>query len=777
MNILHSSPTRVSSFLAAGLLVLSASVGSSETNDVLTVVVRDGQSLRDIAEEYFGDPNLWQELLRVNGLSSADGIAAGMKLNVPRTEITLANQALIEALAVIQKATEAGGRVFAPELLESAVQARGEALGLRRKSDWSGCQKAALRASADAGKALEITRDKRNAKTEAVLRTFAGTVESRKTSDLVWKAAGRGALLEEMEKVRTLSDSTADILFVDESRIRLVPNSQAVIQTMRIDPLKNRQDASISLVEGDVYALLAGAGKGKGVNVAVGGITTESSSTDFWVSRQGEKTKYANYDEQRMEISSGGTTVTLRKNQGTVVEAGKSPSVVRDLLPAPVPVEPKDDALHLGKEEPRLSWSEVAGAVRYQLEAASDPSFRTVVVTRSRITAPESGLGDLEDGIYYWRVSAIDDLGFPGAKSEARRFRILRRTAAPYLAVRAPLEGAILRTGTAVIEGEVAKRVSLKINDQPVDVGANGAFRAEQPLEEGENTISFRLAGESGDVAEVARHVVYMPDRPALIEYSSKLTTNGPKRFVTNEATFLLEGRTTPEARIEIPDQASVFTDESGQFRIPLPTPVDQQEYVLRVIAPSAFVTEDRFAIERDTDPPDLRVHPNPPAVTSDNVVVIEGTLGGASRLVLNGDEIPFTGSRFQARLDLEPGPNRVEVVALDPVGNEKRWIRTITLDTAPPKLVDLSVSRKTGGPGDTIEVTVRAKDETDMKRLALVHIQVGEWSENVSLDLDPSDGTYRGAVRLPHDAQGKVVLKHVVLEDYLGNKETYSPR
>ncbi len=87
-----------------------------------------------------------------------------------------------------------------------------------------------------------------------------GTARSRASGRRIssWRDLGLRSILIEEEKVRTLSDSTAQITFRDASRLRLNANSNAVIRQMRFDPLSKREEAKVSLIEGDFYALLAG---------------------------------------------------------------------------------------------------------------------------------------------------------------------------------------------------------------------------------------------------------------------------------------------------------------------------------------------------------------------------------------------------------------------------------------------------------------------------------------------------------------------------------------
>ena len=106
------------------------------------------------------------------------------------------------------------------------------------------------------------------------------------------------AVLIEEEKVRTLSRSTAQITFRDDSRLRLNANSQALIQRMRVDPLSREEEAKVSLIEGDFYALLAGKSQRKNFELEVPEVETQIDPTNFWVRRDTSGSKFTNYDQR-----------------------------------------------------------------------------------------------------------------------------------------------------------------------------------------------------------------------------------------------------------------------------------------------------------------------------------------------------------------------------------------------------------------------------------------------------------------------------------------------
>ena len=271
---------RWSGLILAVFLVVQAPAAMAANGDWVTVRLKEGQSLRDLAQEHLGDPDLWAEILRANGLSVAD-VHPGIELKIPVGQIAAANKALGDALKVIQQATEQGARLFAAEQIGQAIKLRDAALAKRKAGDWDAAAKLAGEAKVAADAALTAALAQRDAAADALLSDRQGWVEGQRPQDLVWADRPLNAVLIEDEKVRTLSRSTAQITFQDESRLRLNANSQAVIQRMRTDPLSREQEAKVSLVEGDFYALLAGKSQRKNFELQVPQVQTQIEFDQF----------------------------------------------------------------------------------------------------------------------------------------------------------------------------------------------------------------------------------------------------------------------------------------------------------------------------------------------------------------------------------------------------------------------------------------------------------------------------------------------------------------
>ena len=188
--------------------------------------------------------------------------------------------------------------------------------------------------------------------------------------------------------MRTLSDSTAQITFRDASRLRLNSNSNAIIKVMRFDPLHRTEEAKVSLVEGDFYALLAGDNARTRFNVEIPQANATIDSGNFWVSNENDNAKFANYDEKPVNVAANGGAVTLGKNEGTVVGKGEKPMAKLAVLPPPTLLTPADNG-PVYITTPELTWAPVEKSAGYWLEVSSDQGFDHIVANQFGLDQPK----------------------------------------------------------------------------------------------------------------------------------------------------------------------------------------------------------------------------------------------------------------------------------------------------------------------------------------------------------------------------------------------------
>jgi FecR protein/Glucodextranase, domain B len=758
--------------------LLAGSGPAAAADDRVVVRLEEGQSLRDLAERHLGDPDLWMEILRANNLAVSD-VRPGIEIEIPVSRIAAADRALQTSLETIQKATSEGARLFAPDEMAQAIWLRDTALAHRKAGEWDEAAKVATDASATADRALAAALAQRDSAAEALLSDRHGWVEGQRPEDVVWSDRDLNSVLIEEEKVRTLSRSTAQVTFRDDSRLRLNPNSQAVIQRMRVDPLSREEEAKVTLVEGDLYALLSGKSARKTFGLEIPDVETEIDSTSFWVRHDASGSKFANYDDGALQVAAEGESVTLGRNEGTVVRSGQAPSEKMDVLVGPVLVAPQDDAVAY-RADLELQWAPVGDAAGYWVEVAVDPSFAEMTLSQWGLKDTSFHTEDLDVGPYYWRVAALDKFGLPGARSPAWRFNVSIDVTPPYLAINAPAEGAILRDATLEVVGESEPAASVTLNGGAVALGPDGRFQAAYQPAPGLNEIVLAATDSAGNATERRRSFVFMPDEAAAVVFDPTIPSLGPREFVTDQDVISLAGSAAPDAQILMlasdgSERASAYTDGEGRFRINVPVREPGEEFDLQMITTSGFTTKDHFSVSIDQEGPAIELDEPPPPVTAVEWLPLRGFARGAAEVLLNGRSIKLLDDSFDETVTLRTGANGIEMVATDLVGNVRveRW--EVALDQEPPELLGHSLSSERADPGQPFVIEVEASDASGLKQAAPFTVQIGGTTYSDFLRLNPATGSYRTTVVPPQGASGRLALTDVELEDYAGNTQRYS--
>ena len=155
-------------------------------------------------------------------------------------------------------------------------------------------------------------------------------------------------------------------------------------------------------------------------------------------------------------------------------------------------------------------------------------------VITSGITKTASGKGftcsytpttALSDGSHTIAVNASD---YDGNAATAKTTTFKVDTVPPTLSVISPEEGLVTNQATITVSGTTndatSSPVTLTINSDPVEVGAEGAFSTTITLNSGENTITIIATDSAGKSTTVTRHVTL--DTGAPVFQSVTITPN-----------------------------------------------------------------------------------------------------------------------------------------------------------------------------------------------------------------------------------------------------------
>lgn len=764
--------------LALVALVCAASLPVARAETV-EVRLEPDQTIRQLSERYLGDPDLWPEILRASNLASVAQLSPGQPLTIPVDLIAAAERALARCADQIRLANLAGAQLFAPDEIGGAVVLYDRALGRRIERAWVEAKDLALTSHSEATKALAISEQRRDEAAEALLSDRNGRVEAQKPKDLAWNDAQLRAVLVEEEKVRTLSDSTAQLTFRDASRLRLNANSNAIIQEMRYDPLTRHEEAKVSLVEGDFYALLAGESERTSFAVDIPEAKARIESGDFWVSSDESGAKFTNYDDRPVSVAASGETVVLGRNEGLVLSAKGKATEKHDVLDAPRLSAPANDGVVYNPPFD-LAWAGSEDAGGYWLEIGADQSFDTMLVSEFGLSKPSFRLEDLPPGEYYWRVSTLDAFGLPGQRSVAWRFSVAIDKAAPFLRIDAPGEGAIVRDAAVEIRGETEPGAIVTVNGRPVDVTALGRFAGPTTAREGENRVEIVAADPAGNVTRLLRGFSYMPDRSEAVVLDASIPRDPAGRILSSGDIVSLAGRTKPDSRIDVVGadgtlRGSTASDPAGRFALNIGLGADEEALSIVLTAPSGFSIAHRVEIMVDRGRPAITLSEELPRLTASETLFLNGRVAKAdATLLINGSEVGLKDGAFDEIVSLHVGDNPIELVATDALGNTDVARFTVTLDKDPPRLVAAKLTPEAGDAGSYAALEVRAADASGLAATALATVGYGAETADGVLRFNRATQTYQGSIPLPRGRLKSAAVRQVELTDAAGNRQSY---
>lgn len=348
---------------------------------------------------------------------------------------------------------------------------------------------------------------------EAQFIAVQGGVEYRRGERGEWEEARTRVVLQSGTYVKTSSNGSAEIVFLDGTLYTVRPNTLFLV---------TRQPGSGGAPAEPTIAMEYG---WVNLNTAQRGGRVQTPRAEARIGRESEVVvsydkasstgRFAAFRGSLEVASSAGLSRTVGELE-QVVQTGDLLSEPHRLPQAPKQERPADnfEVSLAAVKTMALSWNAVNLASRYALQVSRSRLFVDNVIDVSARTKTEATLGLQGEGTFEWRVAAVGRDGLQGPWSPPRTFRVLAGERPGEKGDKTPPDLVVDQVqaygNIFIVAGRTEAGASVKVNGEPVAVAANGTFtKTVLVAKEGWSLLELRSIDSSGNEATV-RHRVFV---------------------------------------------------------------------------------------------------------------------------------------------------------------------------------------------------------------------------------------------------------------------------
>ena len=522
------------------------------------------------AQQIIGDSAAWPLLIELSTRDvESNGFFLSKEAQKQLKDFSKIHKQVADGKIFFTRLLKAGARVFATEKLDSATQLSARYDASVKNGSLTDATKFAglyLRTLSEIEKEI---RSKRNEDIDALIAQKSGAVDKRKGFLGSWQTASKGDLLAQSDGVKTGDASFAQLAFTDGVEVVVDPNSTVVIRESKMDKLDQTVRRDIALVKGSLLTKLTESAKERSnFTFQAGSSESQIKSGKFWASAIEERrVKLSNYDGT-MDVSANNKKVKLNQNEGTVVEKGKDPLPPVQLLSAPQLKWNSIDSV-IYDSEFLLAWNSIEKSGSYKIEICKEKEFNTTI--KSFISSQTSFLlKNIEIGILFVRVLAIDKLGLRGIESPTYRLVRVEDKLPPAIYVDGwETDRRYTALVSLLIKGTTEPDAKFIVDGKLMPLAANGEFSFSVNVGQTEKQIKISATDRSGNTRERTLSIV-----PIDTNRVKRIEWNCPENETTltpSSENISASGTAYPSMKIIVihgTQTSNVQTDSQGNWAL-----------------------------------------------------------------------------------------------------------------------------------------------------------------------------------------------------------------
>lgn len=290
----------------------------------------------------------------------------------------------------------------------------------------------------------------------ALVAKIANRVED-KLLPLSWTDAERNDLLRPNDNVRTFEASSAELLFPDETRMRLTESSLIILrEEQKITPDLGKTEIEIEVGQADLARHGGGAAPSQDIEIVIGdAVAQPTAAADGSIETRARKVEggaQLMVYTGRSTLAAAGQEVAVEEGMGSQATTGEPPSPPEELLVAATGLEPAPSSV-VSEQSPLFAWQPVAGAKSYTMEICRDADCGELVQRRTGITEARWRSSALPWETLYWRVTATSASGLDGYPTQPAELKVMQITDAMAPVVELIVDGPRARRTEQLIVG------------------------------------------------------------------------------------------------------------------------------------------------------------------------------------------------------------------------------------------------------------------------------------------------------------------------------------